>query len=348
MPSRRRRQRSRILDLLDQFEPAIAAAFRDAIAGIRSDAILAEVEAAVATGNADAVMRALRIDRAAFLALETGIAQAYTASGVSAASAITASARAAGVRTVFRFDLRNPQAEAWLARHSSTRVTAIVNDQREAIRVALEAGMGRGVNPRTTALDLVGRINRASQRREGGIVGLTSQQAGYVENARAELLSGDPAAMRNYLTRERRDKRFDRQVMRAINEGKAPPADVVRRATARYSDQLLRLRGEVVARTEALESLHAAQHEAFRQVIEGGQARADQVVRVWNDSGDSRVRDDHRSMDGQTVGLDEPFRFPGGSRAMYPGDGSLGAPASQIIQCRCWADERVDWLAGIQ
>ena len=347
MPTRRRTQRSRILALLDQFEPAIARAFREAIGGIRGDAILAEVEAAVATGSADAVMRALRLDRAAFMSLETGIQQAYTSAGAAEAGALTRSARAAGVPVVIRFDMRNPTAEAWLRRHSSTRVTAIVNDQREAIRVALEAGMGRGVNPRTTALDIVGRINRATQRREGGIVGLTSQQSRYVENARSELLSGDPTLLRNYLTRERRDKRFDRAVIRAINSGEPVPADVGGRAAARYSDQLLRLRGETIGRHEALESLHAGQYRALQQAVESGQVREQQVKRRWNDSGDSRVRDDHRAMDGQTVGLNEPFVFPDGSRAMFPGDGSLGAPGAQIIQCRCWVVERVDWLAGV-
>ena len=347
MPTRRRAQRSRILDLLDQFEPLIAEAFRDAIAGIRSDAILAEIEAAVAAGNADAVMRALRLDRAAFMRLETSLQSAYTTAGASEAAALTASARAAGVPVVIRFDMRNPTAEAWLRQQSSARVTAIVADQREAIRVALEAGMGRGVNPRTTALDIVGRINRATQRREGGIVGLTSQQARYVENARAELLSGDPTVMRNYLSRERRDKRFDRQVLRAINEGKPVPADVVRRATGRYSDQLLRLRGETIGRHEALESLHAGQYRALQQTVEGGQVRAEQVVRRWDATGDSRVRDSHSEMDGQRRGLNEPFVTPTGYRLMHPGDASLGAPGGEVINCRCTVIEEVDWLAGV-
>ena len=351
MPTRRRAQRSRILSLLDQFEPALARAFREAIDGIRGDAILAEIEAAVATGRADAVMRALRLDRAAFMQLETGIQQAYTSAGADKAAALARSGRAAGQNVVFRFDMRNPSAERWLAQHSATRITGpmgMIEDQRSAIRIALEAGMRRGENPRTTALDLVGRINRATGRREGGIIGLSSPQTDAVIRAREELFSGNKTLLRKYLARERRDRRFDRAVLKAINEGGEVPRDIAAKAAQRYSDRLLQLRGETIARTEALESLHAGQHEAMKQLVESGQVTAEQVIRIWNDSGDGRVRDDHREMDGQKVGMNEPFTFPDASRAMYPGDGSLGAPPEQIIQCRCWADEQVDWLAGVR
>lgn len=55
----------------------------------------------------------------------------------------------------------------------------------------------------------------------------------------------------------------------------------------------------------------------------------------WVATGDERTRDDHLEMDGVEVPEDEPFILPDGSEVMFPGDSSLGADASEIINCRC-------------
>ena len=81
------------------------------------------------------------------------------------------------------------------------------------------------------------------------------------------------------------------------------------------------------------------------QAIEAGAVKGDRVKRIWDSSGDSRVRPDHRIMDGKTVeGMDTPYTLPGGARMLYPGDTSLGAPASQTVACRCYEALEVDWL----
>ena len=54
----------------------------------------------------------------------------------------------------------------------------------------------------------------------------------------------------------------------------------------------------------------------------------------WKTFGDSKVRPSHRNAGGQTVPIDQPFII-GGYRMMFPGDSSLGAPASEIVNCRC-------------
>lgn len=52
----------------------------------------------------------------------------------------------------------------------------------------------------------------------------------------------------------------------------------------------------------------------------------------WVTRHDSKVRDTHRSVDGDTIPLSEPFMV-GGSDLMYPGDPA--GTASEVINCRC-------------
>ncbi len=107
------------------------------------------------------------------------------------------------------------------------------------VREVVAAKVELAVNPRTTALDLVGRVNRATGQREGGFVGLTTKQAQWVLNAEAQLRNLDPA----YFQRELRDKRFDRRIMKAIREGKPLSAADIATITARYRARLLDHRG---------------------------------------------------------------------------------------------------------
>jgi hypothetical protein len=249
---------------------------------------------------------------------------------------------------VARFDARNPRAERWLRDHSSNLIEGIVADTKDAVRLALDAGMVEGNNPRQTALEITGRINRATGRREGGILGLNSGQTEAVIRARSELLSGDPAQLRNYLTRARRDKRFDRLVMQAMRDGKPVARADVDRITGRYKDRLLALRGETIARTETLASLNAGKEESIRQLVDSGKVQRSAVKKIWRATGDDRTRDSHLALNGVEVGLDEPFISPlTGAQMMYPHDTSRGAPASETIGCRCFYEIKINYLAAL-
>lgn len=52
-------------------------------------------------------------------------------------------------------------------------------------------------------------------------------------------------------------------------------------------------------------------------------------------NGKPRTREDHLAMNGVEVSQDEPFVLPDGSKMMFPGDISMGAPPEQVINCRC-------------
>ena len=330
-------------ELLTHYEGAIADAFRATVADLRSTADLQRVITALEAGNLSAAVEALHLDPAAYGPLQDAVQASYIAGGTSGAGLANSQTDAS---VVIRFNARNFRAEAWLRDHSSTLVTRIVEDQRTAVRQALAAGMERGVNPKTTALDIVGRVNRATGQREGGILGLTAQQEAFSRSARDELASGDPALLRNYLTRTRRDARFDRSVAKAIRDETPVPADIIGKATERYKARLLELRGTTIGRTEAMASLHAAKQEAYLQAADAGQVSEADVRRVWDSAGDMRVRHTHAILDGETAGLREPFRSVSGALLMYPGDPS--APAAEIIACRCNLTYRIDFLANLR
>jgi hypothetical protein len=60
------------------------------------------------------------------------------------------------------------------------------------------------------------------------------------------------------------------------------------------------------------------------------------TTKVWRTRLDSRVRDAHRAMEGQSVLIGQPFHAPGGVTLMFPGDPT--APIGMIINCRCQLD----------
>ncbi|MBK3745292.1 head morphogenesis protein [Paraburkholderia aspalathi] len=340
--------RERFDALIADFEPILRASFLASIADIKSNVQLRLVVERLERNDIAGAIEALHIDATAFRPLDKAILAAFEGGGIAAVSRLPQLRDPSGNVLVVRFDVRHLDAERWLTQHSSNLITAITTDIKEAARIALTAGMEAGRNPRSTALDVVGRINRATGRREGGILGLTSTQTGYVENARLELLSGDPASLRNYLTRNRRDRRFDRAVTAAIRGEKPLPADTVTRMLGQYENSLLKLRGDTIARTETISALNASNQEAFRQGLEKTEYTAQDVTRVWKTASDERVRHDHRAMSNvEVVGLDTPFTLPDGSQMLYPGDTSLGASASQTINCRCTQFLRLDFLKNI-
>lgn len=335
------RLRALIDELLARQEPAIRKAFLEAMQDARDAIVLQDVVDALARGDLAAAMQAIEFSRAFLAPLDQEIARSYFESGRAFTALLLADVRRGGLTVEVRFDPGSPRAAAWVRQHSSQLIVEIVEDQRAAVREALGVGLDAGRNPRSVALDVVGRIDQVTKRRAGGIVGLHSGQARAVENARAELLSGDPARMQAYFDRKLRDRRFDRVVRQAIKEGRPVSAVDVRRLTTRYSDRLLKHRGDMIARTESLTALSYAQDEATEQMLQASGLRRDQIKKTWRSRADGRTRETHTAMNGQVRALDEPFASPSGARLRFPRDGM--APSSETIQCRCYLTTAVQW-----
>ena len=331
-------------ELLAKYEPALAAAFRQAIEEIKSGIVLRVVVERLERGDVNGAIEAMHLDPEAFSALEVALTEAFNAGGINAVGELPDLSEPNGARVIWRFGVRNPVAEAILRDLSATMVTHITEDQRQGVRFALEQGLVRGQNPRSTALDVVGRVNRVTGQRGGGVIGLTLHQIEYIERARQNLASGDPKLMRQYLLLETRDKRADRTVMKAIREGKPITGETLQTIIMRLNNNNLRLRGEMLARTETMMALGSAREEAMRQQIDGGKIAEQDVKKRWHSAGDNRVRHTHRVLNGQAVGINELFDSPSGARLRFPGDPR--APINEISGCRCWCEYDVDYIAA--
>jgi len=83
-----------------------------------------------------------------------------------------------------------------------------------------------------------------------------------------------------------------------------------------------------IASTETGAAYGAARQEALSQ--------SGVSYKKWLSSGNASVRPSHHMASGQIVKVSEPF-VVGGASLLHPGDGSLGAPAQEIINCHCVA-----------
>lgn len=88
-----------------------------------------------------------------------------------------------------------------------------------------------------------------------------------------------------------------------------------------------RARAVRIARTEVVGASNLGAHI-------GAEESGLELDKYWVATADDRTRDDHAIADGQKVRLDEAFTV-GGYMMKYPGDSSMGAPASEIVNCRC-------------
>lgn len=336
----RRSDRQRIEDLLKKFDAEIRAAFLAAVDDLRSGVDLKALIKALEAGDVRAAIEACHVDGAAYYQLRRAIEAAYIEAGVDAVRALPTVTDWRGAVVGVRFDPSYPRAADWTARHGASLVQVFTDDQRGAIRDAVEDSLRTGTNPRTAAIQIAGPVNRVTGRREGGVLGLTRSQTDYLINARRELLSGDPAQMAHYLTRNARNRLSDSAVRKAIREGRPVPADIVGRAMTGYSNGLLKVRADMVARTESTQATSAARQDAMRMTLEAAGLSETDVERQWRCTHDKRTRETHRQLDGQKViGLETPFKSPSGALLRYPGDPD--APASETINCRCFCTMRL-------
>lgn len=306
---------SRVRDLMDASEGRINREFLRAVVRAQNLYSVDELEELIRNGNTDEFLKAIETFIAA---LAAAINNEYIAAVTSSVNyLVSQGANMALDITRFR-----------LVQHMSAErlrlVQGLTFEQRSLYNRILQDGLSGGVNPRQTAIRL-----RSS-------LGLTQRQYEAVLNYERLLRSNSASALRRQL----RDKRFDPTIRRAIRDNTPLTEDQIQRMVGRYRERYTRYRSEVIARTESLRAVNAANWEAYQQAIDQGVTSEDKLTRTWNTASDNRVRDSHGDMQGQERKPSEPFRSGNGNELLYPGDPR--APITDTAQCRCAVATRME------
>lgn len=310
----------RLERLLDDEEVRIATIFRTAISDLQDELDLDELADLIEAGRQDEAIE--RLQHAAER-LGTASNVTFMTAGQSTAEFL---ARAGVGR--FVFDVVNDLAVAAMQANRLTLVREFTDEQRRATQTALLTGIEAGINPRAQA-----RNFRQS-------IGLTTRQWAAVTNYRRALESvgTDDRAVADALSRELRDRRFDRTVRAAVARQRPLGAAKIDQMVERYTQRFIKYRSEVIGRTEALRAVHEGNEEGYRQAIANGTIDAERLRRTWSTRLDGRERDTHLLLNGEEKRWGEPWVTRHGA-IRYPGDPE--APAAETIQCRCALQTRI-------
>ena len=253
------------IDIADRNQAAVATAFQRMVEVAQGQLKLSEMELLLAQGSWSGLMQYLDLDaRLAAIAngaglppAETSLREALTATWQQGARAELdrldrVQVRKISIGMALSFDMTSPEAIQFL----STYLMGLIKDVSLETRLAIQGVVGEAFK--------TGGHPYEQARSIRGMIGLTQQQSKAVENFRAAL-SGDPASMRQALTRALRDKRFDPTVLRAARTGANLSQDQIDTMTTRYYERYLKYRSENIARTETIRASHIGQRETWRQ-----------------------------------------------------------------------------------
>ena len=296
-------------------ETRIANAFSASIRSVTDEVTIGLLRDALARGDVQGALEVIDLEPAAFEPLRNIIVQTYADAGAQATE---------GLRGV-RWNSASPRAEDYARNRIGTEITRITDDSLQAIRNHIADGYAFGRTPNRMALDLVGRIG-PSGRREGGVVGLSSQQEAWVRNMRTAL-ENDPASALRFT---RRDRRFDSLLRRSE---RLTPEQIDNVLTA-YSNRLLLSRGRTIAVTERGAAINQGRVDAYKNAADKYGLPYSAIVKTWVHTGRAVFdRPTHQQANGQTVqGADTPFVI-GRIAMQHPQDPF--APPGEVVNCRC-------------
>lgn len=318
---------ARIQSQAAELQPKAAERLLAAYDLIRASMTEAEILSALRTGSLDRMLSEALSDQsldAAFSSLRAAIDRETLAT-----SAQWYETLPSRVRVGASFDVLNPRViEA--VRALDTRVVNSLKDEvRESVRQAVREGLEAGKGPRKVAV----RIRDA--------VGLSPRHERAVANFRAELEAGDRAALNRVLGRNIIRTPEGSDITRSGHAGgkgigardlasleqklgreELTPAKI-ERYVEQYRTRLHAVNTEAHSRSISLDSNRLAQRNSWQSAVDRGIADETRLQRTWVTVGDSRVRLEHRALNGQTVSWDGTYS----NGDKVPGESDYG--------CRC-------------
>jgi hypothetical protein len=194
------------------------------------------------------------------------------------------------------FDRTNPRAVAYARDHAAALLVGIDDASREAVNAVIRRCFDEHVTPAAAA-----RLIRAS-------VGLTRQQADALLNLYQKIRTSPGALV------------YAGDVPIRVPED-GMDEELLQQRVDEYSDRLLNDRAETIARTEVLAASNAGQQELWLQAVDEGLLTGDELREwIWTEleMKDGKFCERCEAMDGQAVGLNEPFVSPEGDEVMNP------------------------------
>ena len=314
-------------------ETRIANAFRQSIRTVTDEVTIGLLRDALASGDINAALEVIDLEPAAFEPLRNILIQTYADAGAQATTNLR------GVR----WNSASPRAEEYARNHIGTMIQGVTDDSIAAIRNNIADGYAFGRSPNRIALDLVGRIGPTG-RREGGVIGLSTQMERLVHGGRNPVTGALEGGMRGKLqgvpdwpsirSMTRRDRRFDSLIRRASDQGIALTQAQIDRIIAAYSNRLLLTRGRTIAVTERGSAINQGRVDAYKNAADKYGLPYSAIRKRWVHTGRAVFdRPTHQAANGQTVqGADTPF-IVGGISMQHPHDPF--APPGEKINCRC-------------
>lgn len=304
--------------IADRMTGDVSDGFLDAIRRLEQRIDEAELRSAVASGNADLIDQAARLDEVLSerdaARLEVALRRTSTAVGTAGAEVLT---DVTGVEV--RFNAADPRATMAGREQGATLVRRVREESREAIRVVVSTAQAQGL---TTA-------QQATAIRE--VVALPANWAEAPMRFRSELESGrlnsrrllhDPLLPPGQ--RRAMERRVRAEIRERLDAGEVTEEWLGQQQES-YARNLRNRRAQTIARTETLQAAHTGQHEGWRQAMDQDVLPRD-ARRTWVVTPDDRL--EHWMVPGMNEGgrgMDELFQTP---------EGAVLNPPSRP-NCRC-------------
>lgn len=182
-------------------------------------------------------------------------------------------------------------------------LATLTDNVRGVTRAFVENGIRDGLNVNDMARGLRTTI------------GMAPHQQRYVSNLERELRELSPKFQR----RELRDKRFDKTILRHIEQGKPIPEEKIRQIADAYRRKFTAHNTEVVTRQTAIDSYREGQRLSWHSAVENGFVDGDTLGREWVHSDIVETpRPEHVALDGTVVRWNQPY--PNGQLSAGSGD----------------------------
>lgn len=156
----------------------------------------------------------------------------------------------------------------------------------------------------------------------------------YDEHTAEKLIKEKPELLPRKIVNGQKDKAWNRtkianSVTQAVLQGESIP-NLAKRIAMETGETNMKAMNRY-ART----AMTSAQNSGRMEMLHRAENMGIKCKKVWLATLDSRTRDAHAKLDGQSVNVDEPFHTDFGD-LMYPGDmGSDGSVPANLYNCRC-------------